>query len=344
MKPPYTIPSMEEIQQEPLVGLSLVSLFAGAGGSCLGFRWAGFDPVWANDFVDAACATFKANFPETPIDHRDIRRIRSGEILRTLRVDPGEIDVLEGSPPSVPFSNTGRKEDGWGIVRPYSDTAQRTDNLFDEYARMIDGLQPKVFVAENVAALAQGVSIGHFKTIMEMFRSLGYVVEAKHLDAQWLGVPQQRRRLIFIGVRSDLEKQPAYPRPQQHRYTIGDALPDVRRVIYDSRGIHKIRIKEADRDACFSITVDAHHYILEIDKPSGDKTPMIRSVEKRTFSIPELKLISGFPSDFALTGNYKQQWERIGRAMPPPMMRAIAETIREKIFGLDANGDRIDRT
>src|SRR5262249_48769124 len=142
----------------------------------------------------------------------------------------GEIDVLEGSPPCASFSTAGKRDKGWGRVRPYSDTRQRTDDLFFEFARLVAGLRPKVFVAENVSGLVKGVAKGYFLQVLPALKAAGggYRVTAKLLDAQWLGVPQARQRLFFVGVRADLGLEPAFPAPLPYRYSIRDALPWVR--------------------------------------------------------------------------------------------------------------------
>src|SRR5690606_10607254 len=107
----------------------------------------------------------------------------------------------------------GKREKAWGQVKDYSDTKQRSDDLFFEYARLIEGIQPIVFVGENVAGLVRGKAKGYFREIMRALKRCGYKVEARLLDAQWLGVPQSRRRLIFVGVRDDLPASPAFPDP-----------------------------------------------------------------------------------------------------------------------------------
>lgn len=205
-----------------------MSTFTGAGGSCLGFRWAGFKTVYAMEFVPAARETYAANHGFEP-DPRDVREvtgvsIRAMASKRGLRKDQ-EIDVLEGSPPCASFSTSGARAKHWGEVRKYSDTKQRTDDLFTEFARLVGELRPKVFIAENVSGLLHGVARGYFNEIHAQLAAQGYVVKAKLLDAQWLGVPQARQRVIFMGVREDLGVEPIFPKPLPYRYSIRDALP-----------------------------------------------------------------------------------------------------------------------
>lgn len=216
---------MAEIEAIPWNGLNVVSTFSGCGGACLGYRMAGFRIVYANEFIPAARESYALNSPKTPLDDRDIRLVQPGEIIEMAGIKPGEVDVLEGSPPCASFSTAGKRESGWGKVKKYSDTEQRTDDLFHEYIRLLRGLRPKVFQAENVSGLVKGTAKGYFLEILEALKQSGYNVQCQVVDAQWLGVPQARQRTIFIGVRNDLKLDPKFPTPLQYRYSIRDALP-----------------------------------------------------------------------------------------------------------------------
>jgi DNA (cytosine-5)-methyltransferase 1 len=224
-KPPYRVPTMAEVAAAPLNGFTAVSTFSGCGGSSLGYRMAGFRVAWANEFVDAARDTYRANAPATTLDGRDIRDVTGAEVLDAVGLSSGELDLLDGSPPCAAFSTAGKRQDGWGTVNSYSDTAQRSDDLFFEYARLVGEIQPRVFVAENVSGLVKGSAKGYFKLILRALRAVGYRVEARLLNAAWLGVPQSRQRLFFIGVREDLNLPPVFPQPLPYRYTVREALP-----------------------------------------------------------------------------------------------------------------------
>lgn len=378
MKPPYSVPSMEEVRAVPWNGLNVVSTFAGCGGSSLGYRMAGFRVLWANEFVEAAREVYRVNAqPGAIIDGRDIRSVDPADVLRAIGMKVGELDVLDGSPPCASFSTAGKRAKHWGEVRKYSDTKQRTDDLFHEYARLLKGLRPRVFVAENVSGLVKGVAKGYFIEILAALKACGYDVRARLLDAQWLGVPQQRQRIIFVGVRDDLGVEPAFPAPLPHRYSVRDACPWIGSVVLTqqqgSPGIGKKQVDAAHPlpTVCGTQTnqfiiepeSDISRYAIgeEWDKlrpgqqserymslvkadpeapsptvTSAGSTASLASVvhptEKRKFTIAELKRICAFPDDFALSGSYAQQWERLGRAVPPLMMRAIATTLRDEVF------------
>jgi len=227
MKPEYKVPSMAEINSTPWNGFKVASTFSGAGGSCLGYRMAGFKVIWANEFVPAAQASYKANaVSDCHLDCRDIKHIQPEEILRVTGLKQGELDLFDGSPPCQAFSTAGKREKGWGKAKKYEHGAsQCNETLFDEYIRLLRGLMPKVFVAENVSGLVKGTAKGYFLQILHDLKASGYRVTCKVLDAQWLGVPQMRQRTIFVGVREDLGIDPVHPKPLPYRYSVRDALP-----------------------------------------------------------------------------------------------------------------------
>lgn len=235
-KPPYQIPSMADIAALPWTGLTVASTFAGTGGSSLGYRMAGYRVLYCNEFVPAARDCYRANAaPYTIIDGRDVRQVQPADILDACKLREGELDVLDGSPPCASFSMAGSRAKGWGKVKRYSDTAQRSDDLFFQFTRLLKGIRPRVFVAENVAGLVRGVAKGYFIEILRELKACGYRVVAKVLDAQWLGVPQARQRLIFVGVRDDLGLEPVHPKPLPYNYTIRDVLPRIGRIMADRR-------------------------------------------------------------------------------------------------------------
>jgi DNA (cytosine-5)-methyltransferase 1 len=388
-KPPYRVPSMAEIDAIPDNGFRVASTFSGCGGSCLGYRLAGFRVVWANEFIDEARATYAANASSTILDPRDIRTITAADVLETTGLKQGELDLFDGSPPCASFSTAGKREKSWGKVKSYSDKAQRTDDLFFEYARLVRGIRPKTFVAENVSGLVKGTAKGYFLEILAELKAAGYRVEARVCDAQWLGVPQARQRLIFVGVRDDLGLAPVFPEPLAYRYSIRDALPALRGKIQVGDPSHYQKPgSNSPRGETFSIenpcpTVQAtkhviggsgHTLLIEpessmtgyavgaewdrlrvgeqstryfslvrtdperpcptVTQRGGDKTvaSVAHPYERRKFTIAELRRICGFPDDFFLTGSYAQQWERLGRAVPPVMMAAVAAAVRDGVL------------
>lgn len=390
-KPPYRIPTMAEIAAVPWNGYTAVSTFSGCGGSCLGYRWAGFKVAWASEFIPAAAETYRANHPTSILDTRDVREVKGSEILAAIGKKVGQIDFFDGSPPCASFSLSGKREAGWGQVKTYSDTKQRTDDLFFEYIRLVDETRPRVFAAENVRGLVIGTAKGYCKDIIRRMKAIGYRVGVRVLDAKYLGVPQGRTRTIFVGVREDLEAEPRHPKPLPYRYTLRDACPWITKAVHDTSGdrssgeftdrpvpaitvgVHSVnsrhyQVHGEDRAALEKALEEASFvgYALERewgklrpgessdkyinlirahpDRPSPTVTQtagnpgaagVTHPFEPRKFTIAELRRVCGFPDDFVLTGTYQQQWERCGRAVPPPMSYAVGCSVAEILREVD---------
>lgn len=353
MKPNYTLPTMTDVaKRKGTNGYTMVSTFSGCGGACLGFEYAGFDLRYANEFIPEAQTTYRANHPDVHLDGRDIRTVTAQEILDTIGLAKGELDLFEGSPPCSPFSTAGKRDKGWGETKTYSDSKQRSDDLFFEYSRLLNDLQPKTFTAENVSGLVKGTAIGYFREILRELRNCGYQVEAQLLDASRLGVPQARQRLIFIGVRNDLAKQhglkPVFPKPLPYTYTLEEVIDVNNQQTHDPETGQDITI---DRYAIGNawdrtpIGQNSTKY-FNLGKPALNKpaptitatagvlgaASIVHPTQKRKLTLPELRQLSSFPTDFKLTGTYTQRVERIGRSVPPLLGYAIATTIRDEIL------------
>lgn len=353
-KPEYQVPTMEQIRAMPPNGLTVASTFSGCGGSCTGYRMAGYRVVWANEFVPAAQDSYKANAdPSCHLDRRDIKLVRPADIFAATGLKQGELDLFDGSPPCQAFSTAGKREKGWGKKKAYEHGAsQCNETLFSEYIRLLRGLMPRTFVAENVSGLVKGVAKGYFLEILRDLKASGYRVTCRVLDAKWLGVPQSRQRTIFIGVRDDLKLDPVHPLPLPYQYTVRDAIPWIGRAVHDESG----QWNEGDVTDQQSPAIRAGSMFVECisgnkafaaqwgsvettvcptimaQGPHGGSGEIRYGTERRKFTIAELKRICAFPDDFILTGTYAQQWERLGNSVPPVMMMHIASTIRDKVL------------
>lgn len=259
-KPEYRVPSMDAINALPPNGLNGVSMFSGCGGSSLGCRMAGFKVLWASEFIDAARASYEANKrPHTIVDGRDIREVTAAQILDAIGMVSGQLDFCEASPPCASFSTAGKRQAGWGQAKKYSDKVQRTDDLFWEFARILEGLQPRCFVAENVSGLVKGTAKGYFIEILARLKDCGYRVTCRVLDAQWLGVPQQRQRTIFVGVRDNLVDSaglpiiPCHPVPLPFRYSVREAIPWIGGLQHDSMGLEGARTFDVTKEPMASV-------------------------------------------------------------------------------------------
>lgn len=348
MKPGYKVPSMSEIENLEWNGFKVCSTFSGGGGSCLGYRMAGYNVLYANEFIPEAQNTYKANHKKSHLDTRDIRTVSPEDILRITGLKKGELDIFDGSPPCATFSTAGKREKSWGVVKEYSDTKQRVDDLFFEYTRILKGLMPKVFIAENVSGLIKGTAKGYFKLILNELKDCGYNVKAAVLNSKYLGVPQSRERLIFIGVRNDLGLEPVFPKPKDFYYTFLDAIPE-KEIKGEHYPLNKsgklyqayLTTKQGDTfekawETLYGKKSAFTHRKLSYKEPSP--TLLQGAQDKyhpefpRSLTINEAKRIQSLPDDFILTGNFTKQWERIGRMVPPIMMKEISDTIRREVL------------
>ena len=339
---------MDAINDGPRNGYAIVSTFSGCGGSCAGFKMAGFQVLMASEFIPEAQKTYMLNHPDTQLDGRDIREVSVDDVLERAGVSKGQLDVLEGSPPCSSFSVAGTGSKGWGQQKAYSDTAQRTDDLFGEYTRLLDGLQPRMFVAENVPGMVRGSSKGYFREIVRNLEACGYAVVAKILDAASYGVPQSRRRLIFVGIRNDLDYDHddfVWPEPFETKATIGEALPNIWRV-RTAGAIWKL----AKNMASPTITVADAGSSPTAKFGGGGSCQVYGSREQRKWTQAELRVLCGFPADFVATGEKEyrgvklEQWERLARSVPPPMMKAVADSCADFLKRLDSGAPAVVKT
>ncbi len=190
---------MESLSANLNCSLNIVSLFAGCGGLDLGFAKAGFKTIWANEWDKEIWHTYESNHVNTHLDRRDIREIASTKI-------PDCIGIV-GGPPCQSWSEAGRQK---GI----KDDRGR---LFLEYIRILQDKQPLFFLAENVSGMLHKKHDLALKNIVAAFEEAGYEVRFKLLDAVNFNVPQQRKRVILVGFRQDLQRAFNFETVNGHR-------------------------------------------------------------------------------------------------------------------------------
>ena len=312
---------------------TVISLFAGCGGSSLGYKLAGFNELLAIDFNNNAVETFKLNFPKVPVWLKDIRKIKGQEILDFVHIKKGELDILDGSPPCQGFSTAGKRE-----------VQDKRNDLVKEYIRFIEELQPKVFVMENVSGMIKGYIKGLFIEYIKKMKSLNYKVKVKLMNTMYYNIPQARQRLIFIGVRKDLDLEPSYPIPNRQVIIVRQAFKNIYNSKEEIEEAYKrtpnyikpyLQLMRAGERAEKYTHTYFNHRRTFLDKPSCTlmKTPNIYHYkENRLLTISEMKRLSSFPDSFIFTGSYLNKCNRIGNAVPPLFMKAIAENIKENIL------------
>jgi DNA (cytosine-5)-methyltransferase 1 len=260
--------------------------------------------------------------------------------------------------------------DAFGKKKQYSDIkgVENVEDLFFEFLRVAKDIKPKVIIGENVEGLTMGEAKEYFHKIQNTFEEIGYLIVANVLDSSYFGVPQSRKRCFFIGVREDVAEKVGinfmtmyqlYPDKNDFRTTLGEAINDVvnedkeeLEYLFDKispeRAVGKTLMKmPKDPDKVLTgmdYHVKGHHFNLKrssLRKPCPTITAMgnlagvagtCHPIEDRKFTIKELKRIMSLPEDFKLTGKHKQQSERIGRMVPPLMMKALAESVYNKVL------------
>ena len=191
-----------------------VSLFTGCGGSDAGLIEAGFSILLANDILPYARQTYRANFPETEYVLGDVRAIRAFP----------KADILVGCYPCQGFSQGG----SWQPSR-------NVNLLYQEFDRALRLIKPKAFIVENVAGMTRADFSHLLQNQMVRFKLAGYRVAHDIIDARRFGVPQDRSRLFFVGIRSDLGVRYSFPKPTHtlnHGET-GACCPTIKDVIGD---------------------------------------------------------------------------------------------------------------
>lgn len=192
---------------------TVVSLFAGAGGSSLGYGMAGFRELAAVEWDEHAAYCLRRNFAHVRVLHGDVHKVEPGMV----DLAPGELDVLDGSPPCQGFSTSGKRQ----IDDP-------RNSLFTQFVRLLRAWLPRAFVMENVVGMIKGKMRTLFAEILAELRSCGYEVRVAVLNAAYYRVPQARERVVFVGIRSDLGVTPGHPPPVSGPLTLRAGLAGLR--------------------------------------------------------------------------------------------------------------------
>lgn len=310
---------------------TVVSLFAGAGGLDIGFENQGFKTLWANDIDKDACQTHRL-WSQAEVVQGDISRIDFLDIPKS--------DIITGGFPCQGFSLAGpRKID------------DKRNVLYRYFVKLVEEKQPYAFVAENVKGiltLGEGAII---EAIIEDFSDKGYNVFPQLVNAADYGVPQDRWRVIMLGVRKDLEISGLkFPEPLQKRVTLRETLMgmpeahinDVCNATYSPRYMSRNRKRGWD-NVSYTIPAMAKQVTLhpsspDMEKLGEDEWKFGDKGVTRRFSWQEAAAIQTFPQNMQFVGNLTSKYKQIGNAVPVKLAEIVAE---ELITLLDENLNRI---
>lgn len=292
---------------------AVISLFSGCGGLDLGFIKAGFEIIFANDIDKEACESYARNIG-SHIICKDIYRLDSNDVPNA--------DVLIGGFPCLGFTIANGKNRNLNSAY---------NKLYLEYARILKAKQPKYFLVENVAGIQSGKDFKeHFYgEIIPTFESCGYRLKHSILNASDFSVAQNRKRVIIIGTRNDIDISPNFPAPQCNvKKTLKDAIGDLplefdNNIANHTGSNHKIRINGY-----------IGNRILDWDKPAptitgrgsrgGGAVIHPHPNLHRRLSVRECARIQSFPDDFIFYGSNGATYAQIGNAVPPLMSYYIA--------------------
>ena len=302
-----------------------VSLFAGAGGLDIGFEQAGFETIWANDNFHDACETYKTWSKATVVE---------GDIAKVDFNTVPDCDVASFTYPCQGFSLAGPRK---------LDDSRNT--LYRHCIRFLEIKKPKLFLVENVKGLLT-LGGGTIKDAMiKDFEDKGYIVNINLFNTKNYHVPEDRQRVIMVGIRKDLVEKYGVafkkPEPFDDIITIRQALKDIEKpkkeeicqAPYSSRYMSRNRKRNWD-DVSFTIPAMAKQVPLHPESPDmikldKDLWKFGNEEKTRRFSYKEAAAIQTFPKDIDWQGDLTSIYKQIGNAVPCEFARILAlELIR----------------
>ena len=322
-----------------LMSLNFIEVCAGGGGLSSGLIQAGLSPLLLNDDDKWCCETLKKNHPRATVFKGSFVDIKTKDYA-------GKVDVLAGGVPCQAFSQAGLRE---GFNDPRG-------NLFLEFLEMINKIQPKCFLVENVKGLLTQDGGKSFKNILQTIENIGtYNVKYKVLNAWDHGVAQKRERLFIVGVRKDIVGVFNFPTPQTHKPVLREVLIDVPGGVGQTYPEHKKEImRRIPAGGCWtSLPEDLQRrYLggsftsgggkrgmarrLSMDEPSltlttspaQKQTERCHPVETRPLTVREYARIQSFPDEYIFEGSMNQQYKQIGNAVPVKLAWELGKCIK----------------
>jgi len=321
--------------------MNVISLFAGAGGLDTGFEKIGFKIIWANEYDSSIWETYEANHSAF-LDKRDIRNIPSEDIP--------DCEGIIGGPPCQSWSEAG-------ALRGIDDSRGK---LFYDFIRILKDKKPKYFLAENVSGMLANRHNEAVKSIIKLFEDSGYDVSIKLLNAADYGVPQDRKRVFYVGFRKDLQCNFLFPPPRTQKVSLQQAIGDLQDSVipasdknktngnmcnvlnheYMTGGFSTIfmsrnRVRSWDEQS-FTIQAGGRHAPLHPQAPKmtfieQNKREFANGYEHlyRRLSVRECARIQTFPDSFKFCyDNIADAYKMIGNAVPVRLAAYMAKAIQ----------------
>lgn len=335
-----------------------LSLFSGAGGLDIGFLQAGFDIRACVEIENSYCDTLEANVgghhgygAATKVFRQDIR-----DFDATKFRDMG-IRCVIGGPPCQTFSAAGRRSGG--VIGIDDDRGQ----LFKAYCRILDELQPEVFLFENVYGLPGANGGAAWREIHEAFAQRDYELNWEVIDAADYGVPQHRERLILVGHK---QGKFTFPLPThgpdaqngKSLVSVEAAIADLQQEnepYHDNLGGlygHLLPfVPEGLNYAYFTAEMGHpapvfawrskfHDLLYKVERNAPCRTIKAQPGKftgpfhwkNRHFTVPELKRLQSFPDNYEIVGSFAKVLEQIGNSVPPRLAYVLAVSVREQLL------------
>jgi len=279
---------------------SFISCFAGIGGSSLGYSASGGKELLAIEHDEKSANVFKRNYPDVEVFNDDIKNFNPELWMEENNIKPYDLDILDGSPPCQGFSMLGKKNPN-----------DLRNKLIFEYARIVLAFMPKIFVMENVF----GILLKKYDFLINDFKKRldkSYNIEVFNLNLRHYGLPQDRKRVFFIGIRKDIEykRSSLLPNRIYGASKIKDLFPYIDKITAHD-GFNPIQ------DNC-TIVVASGIYIKLIDGS-------IRQADQE-----EIKSIQSFPKEFDIKENEKRL---LGNCVPPYFVWKLSNQLKKIIGG-----------
>ena len=313
---------------------TVVSLFSGIGGIDLGFEFAGFDVIWANDFDHAACQTYKANIGPQIIE---------GDI-RELKEDIPPHDVLIGGFPCQPFSTFGK-------LQGFED-AQNRGTLFFDILDIIKKHDTKIVVLENVKNLVNHDKGNTFTRIKQELEDAGYYFNAKVLNSQDFGIPQRRNRIFIVAFNKKYFNSTPfeYPEPKQLDITTQDLLDEnVDEKYFLTEKISKTILGYGTKGYIVKPTIDLpisktltatmhkmhrasqDNYVTDNENYERNVIDKVKRINIRKLTPNECRKLQGFPNDWKQVVSDVQAYKQFGNAVTVDVAYAVASKVMDYI-------------
>lgn len=330
--------------------MNIISLFSGAGGLDLGFKKAGFNIVWANEYDRSIWETYEKNHSSL-LDKRSITEIDSNEIP--------DCDGIIGGPPCQSWSEAGS-------LRGIND---KRGQLFFEFIRILKDKKPKFFLAENVSGMLAEIHSNSLNNIKALFKESGYNLSFALLNAWDYNVPQDRKRVFFIGYRNDLGIKFEFPAPIYKKLLLKDSIYDLKDNVipaieknytngdlcsvknheymigsFSSIYMSRNRVRSWEEPS-FTIQAGGRHAPIHPQAPKmnfieQNKREFVKGKELlyRRLSIRECARIQTFPDDFVF--HYKllsDGYKMVGNAVPVNLAYSLANKIYSDLSKITKN-------